>query len=145
MKSNWGIFKNTLVFSFLLLLTTSFNSPNSNADKIVGTYWSPDKDGKISIYKKNNKYYGKSVESKTPQLKDINNPNPALRNRIVLGQEIFFDFVYEDEEYINGSIYNPLDGKTYSAKMWLEGTDLKLRGYVGISLFGITKTMERVK
>lgn len=118
---------------------------DSTADKIIGVYWSPDKDGKISIYKKNAKYYGKSVESKTPELKDVNNPNPALRNKVVLGQDVFFDFVYEDGEYINGTIYNPLDGNIYNAKMWLDEGKLKLRGYVGISLFGVTKTMERVK
>lgn len=113
-------------------------------DKIIGTYWSPDKDGKISIYKKNGKYYGKSIESKTPKLRDVNNPNPALRDRIVLGTDVFFDFVFEGDEYVNGTIYNPLDGKTYSSKMWLEGNNLKLRGYIGIPILGVTKTMEKI-
>jgi len=137
--------KRNLLFGFLLLVFSSFYG--GDADKIIGTYWSPYKDGKISIYKKDGKFYGKSVESKTPELKDAKNPNVALRNKVVLGQDCFFDFVYDADadEYLDGTIYNPLDGNTYSAKMWLEDGKLKLRGYLGISLFGVTKTMELVK
>ena len=149
MKSNLLILKNIFLSALLFITLSSFCLPIilSDSDKIIGTYWSPDKDGKISIYKRNGKYYGKSVASNTPELKDINNPNPSLRDKIVLGQEVFFDFTYDedDDEYEDGKIYNPLDGKTYNAKMWLDDTDLKLRGYVGISLFGMTKTLERVK
>lgn len=141
--------KSNLVIIYSLTAILSLNSFNykikTDPDKIIGTYWSPDKEGKISIYKRGNKYYGKSVASNTPDLKDTKNPDPTLRNRIVLGEDIFFDFTYDedDDEYINGTIYNPLDGNTYDAKMWMDGTDLKLRGYLGISLFGLTKKMER--
>lgn len=134
-----------IILGFIFLFFSSFNL--IDGDKIIGTYWSPDKDGKIAIYKKNGKYFGKSVESQTPEMKDTKNPDSALRNRIVLGQDVFFNFLYieSDDEYINGTIYNPLDGKTYKAKMWLENGNLKLHGYVGISILGITKTLERVK
>lgn len=133
-----------IVLGCIFLFFSSFIL--TDGDKIIGTYWSPDKDGKISIYKKNGKYFGKSVESKTPELKDTKNPNPALRDKVVLGQDVFFNFLYieSDDEYINGTIYNPLDGKIYKAKMWLNNGNLKLHGYVGISLLGITKTLERV-
>ena len=137
-----------LFFSFLFIFSAFIISGKDNhSDKVIGTYWSPDKDGKISIYKKNGKYYGKSVASNTPGLKDVKNPDPKLRDRIVLGQDVFFAFVYDegDDEYINGNIYNPLDGNTYSAKMWLKDNNLKLRGYLGLPIFGITKTMEPVK
>ena len=133
----------TISFIFILILSSSFD----NADKIIGIYWSPDKDGKISIYKKGVLYYGRSIASNTPELKDSKNPDPKLRSRVVLGEDVFFDFVYDkdDNEYINGTIYNPLDGNTYSAKMWLDGDNLKLRGFIGFTLFGVTKTMERLK
>lgn len=138
--------KSKILLALFFLPLLSFK-PVIDSDKIIGTYWSPEKDGKIAIYKRNNKFYGKSVASNTPDLKDAKNPDPKLRDKVVLGQEIFFDFVYDedDDEYKDGKIYNPLDGNTYSAKMWLDDSKLKLRGYLGWSLFGVTKTMERVE
>jgi uncharacterized protein (DUF2147 family) len=130
-------------FLFVLLLTLSLS--NDKADKILGVYWAPDKDVRISIYKKNGKFFGKSVFSKTPLLKDVHNPNPDLRNRIILGIDVFYDFTFDEStrEYINGKIYNPQDGKTYSALMWMDGDNMILKGYIGFPIFGITKTFER--
>jgi uncharacterized protein (DUF2147 family) len=51
---------------------------------------------------------------------------------------------YDDAEYVDGFVYNPEDGGTYKVKAELGGTDsLKVRGYLGISLFGQTKTWTR--
>lgn len=128
-----------------ILLFMSFN--NNKSDKIIGIYWAPDKDVRISMYKKDGKFFGKSVFSKTPSLKDVHNPDPALRNRVVLGMDVFYDFVYDEEnnEYINGKIYNPQDGNIYSAKMWMDGETMMLKGYIGLPVFGITKAFERYK
>ena len=45
-----------------------------------------------------------------------------------------------------GTIYDPRDGKTYQCKMTLrkDGT-LKVRGYVGLSLFGKTVVWTRAR
>lgn len=138
------ILKGKILFIVILLFNYHHLKFNRiEADRIIGTYWSPDKDGKINIYKKNGKYYGKSIENKTPYLKDIFNPDPKLRDKFVLGQDVFFDFVFENEEYVDGKVYNPLDGKVYNAYMWLEGNNMKLRGFIGFSIFGQTKTFER--
>ena len=129
---------------FLLLFTGSnYCVSAQEADKIVGRYWSPKKDGQIEIYRQGNKYYGKIIAPKSG--KDIKNPNPNLRSRDILGMIFLYDFVYDDEEYIDGTIYDPQSGKTYSSKMWLDGTSLKLRGYIGMSLFGRTETFERIR
>lgn len=131
-----------ILFS-ILFLSSAVNI--SEADKIIGNYWSPDKDGKISIYKKGEYYYGKSIESKNPKLKDVNNPNPKLRDWVLLGQDFFLNFKYKGGEYVDGIIYNPLDGNTYNAIMWVKDNKLFLRGYVGFSIFGVTKEMEKIK
>ena len=41
--------------------------------------------------------------------------------------------------YKDGTIYDPKSGKTYSCKMTIDGNKLKIRGYIGISLFGRTE------
>ena len=44
----------------------------------------------------------------------------------------------KEKEWINGSIYNARDGKTYKLFANLSEQKLKLRGYIGFSLFGKT-------
>ena len=77
--------------------------------------------------------------------RDKHNPNEALRDRPLCGLQILTGFQpASDELWQDGEIYNPDDGLTFSSTMKLspEGT-LKIRGYVGISLFG--KTLEWVR
>jgi uncharacterized protein (DUF2147 family) len=42
-----------------------------------------------------------------------------------------------------GQLYDPKSGKTYSGSMASDGDSLKLRGYVGIKLFGRTEVWTR--
>ena len=52
----------------------------------------------------------------------------------------------EDAEYTNGKILDPKNGKLYKCYITLETKDkLKVRGYIGISLFGRTQYWYRVK
>jgi uncharacterized protein (DUF2147 family) len=54
-------------------------------------------------------------------------------------------FTFKDGSYMDGTIYDPQSGKTYDCKISLNGNNLKVRGYVGISLFGRTEFFERIK
>ena len=68
-----------------------------------------------------------------------------MQNRDLLGLEFLTKFEYDDGVYDGGEIYDPETGKTYSCKMSLDGNTLKVRGYIGISLFGRTEYFERIK
>jgi Uncharacterized protein conserved in bacteria len=139
-----------IIVSLIVLFTAgtlySQNKTVDNADLILGTYWSPKKDGKIEIYKKNNKYYGKIVWGKNPR-KDVNNPDPNLRDKDLIGLDFLTDFNYnkDDKEWVNGRIYDPKNGKIYKAYMWLENNNLKVKGYIGVSFLGRSELFERVK
>lgn len=133
-------------FFFIAVIFSAVSYPclaQNSPDKIVGIYQSPKKDGKISIYKKGGQYFGKIIWS-IKNLKDTKNPNPALRNRNVVGSDFMYSFRYSDGEYIDGKVYDATTGKTYSAKMWLTGNNLNLRGYLGVSLLGRTEVFQKI-
>ena len=79
-----------LLFSTLILHANSF--ANSGPDVILGEWLSQEKDGKISIYKQGDKYYGKISWGKTPGRKDAKNPDAKLKNRDLIGLVILQDF-----------------------------------------------------
>jgi len=76
---------------------------------------------------------------------DDRNPDPALRNRPLDGLAIMTGFEYAgDGRWKNGTVYDPNNGKTYKCSITLiDDNTLKLRGYIGISLFGRTATWTR--
>lgn len=105
------------------------------ADQICGTYWSPNKDGKIAIYKKGEQYFGRTIWLKTSAA--------ACKNQVA-GAEFLSDFTYAGGIYIGGSFHAPENGGAYRCKMILDGDKLKVRVYVGILLFGRTAIFERI-
>lgn len=73
---------------------------------------------------------------------DKNNPDEALKTRRLVGLKMLNGFVPDDEpnKWVKGTIYNPEDGDTYKCTMSLnDDGNLKVRGYVGIPLFGKTQ------
>lgn len=79
--------------------------------------------------------------------RDEHNPNAALRDRPLCGLKILGGFRRVAENtWSDGRIYDPSDGRTYSSTLTLEsdGT-LKVRGYLGLSLFGRTVAWARAR
>jgi len=85
------------------------------------------------------KYYVRTVE----------NPDEELQKRPIMGLELLSNFEFDgDDEWEDGDIYDPKSGKTYSC--YMEFTDktkneLKVRGYIGVSLLGRTTYWTRVE
>jgi uncharacterized protein (DUF2147 family) len=79
-------------------------------------------------------------------VRDLKNPDPALRQRLVCGLTVFWAMQPSGKnEWKNGWFYNPDDGKTYSIIANLQSPDtIVARIYVGVPLFGATKTLLRV-
>jgi uncharacterized protein (DUF2147 family) len=77
---------------------------------------------------------------------DKNNPNTSLSQNPILGLVILKDFVFSDNIWEGGSIYDPKTGKTYSCKISPQGPDkINVRGFVGFSMLGRTESWTRVK
>lgn len=131
------------IFVPVLMLASISVAAQVNPDRVIGVYLTPQKDGKVSIYKRGNTYFGKLIWG-IKSVIDRKNPNAALRERNMVGSDFMTDFKYAEGEYVNGKIYDPESGKTYDCKMWLTGNQLKVRGYVGIPLLGRTEIFTRI-
>jgi len=148
--------KITVTIALLCISMAFAGSANaqSKADKIVGYYLTYDDEtgaekSQVQIFKSTNgKYYGKIVWLKEP-LKDgkpkvdDKNPDVKLQKRAIIGLEMLKGFNYNesDNEWVDGSIYNPSSGKTYNCYINFESpTKVKIRGYIGASWMGLGKT-----
>lgn len=134
----------------MLFMAVSVSAMAQAGDAILGKWANPSGEDHIYIYKKGDKYFGKlgwikfPDENGKPKM-DKNNPDAAQKTRPVLNLELLKDFTFDGSKYTDGTIYDPKSGKTYSCKMTIVGNTLKIRGYIGISLFGRTEEWTKVK
>lgn len=138
-----------LVLTFCILFSQSYLLAfEPKADDIIGIWWAPDKDGRIEIYKEGKKYFGKLAWTLPKLAKDLDNNNPDEKEakKLLLGKTIFKNFKFDGDEWVDGTIYDPKNGKTYSAYMKMDEINkLNVRGYIGISLIGRTETFKKYK
>ena len=73
---------------------------------------------------------------------DRENPDPSKRQRPLIGLSILIGMKPAGDNQWKGSIYNPDDGKTYSATVKYEGSTMKVKGCVA-SIFCKTNTFVR--
>lgn len=102
----------------------------------------------VEIYERSGKIYGKIIDILDAEKKKnlcVNCPGDD-KNKPVLGLVIIKGLIKDGSEYNSGKILDPTTGKVYKCFLALEGNSkLKVRGYIGISLFGRTQTWTRVK
>ena len=118
---------------------------------VAGLWLSGDGEGWIEIRLVGDSLEGSIAGSPTrrdsdPPRHDDLNPDPALRGRPLDGLVILQGFRYDgDGKWSGGSIYDPNSGNTYRATLKLVDADtLRVRGFIGISLFGRSDTWTRV-
>ena len=138
----------------LLLAVIPALAQTSTADQILGKWLNEDKDAHVEVYKEAGKYFGKIVWLKEPNEEltglpklDDENEDVTLQSRPVMGLVILKDFIFDgDDEWEDGTIYDPKNGKTYSCYMEFdeEGV-LKIRGYIGFSWIGRSSYWTRVE
>ena len=138
-------------FLFVTFLLAVFLSPDlfaQEADNVLGYWLTQERDSQVKIFKaKDGKYYGNikwleepNEEDGTAKVDD-DNPNPELQNRPILGLQLLKSCVYDEKEkeWVDGTIYDPKEGKTYKCFMWFEDGDnktLHVKGFIGFALLG---------
>lgn len=152
-------FKGFLMVLIVLMAVpfAQLKAQDFKAADIVGVWMNEDKDAHVQITMEDDKFFGKIVWIKDPidevtgkPKLDDDNVDENLRSRPIMGLMLLQDFVFDgDDEWEDGKIYDPKNGKTYSCFMEFDDEDdmdkLKIRGYVGISLLGRTTYWTKVK
>ena len=146
------IYRNLLSFIGLMAIGMASFAADSEADEIMGIWLNHEKDAHVKIYKCGDKYYGKIVWLKIPEedgapKKDKHNPVDSLKSRPTKGLDILAGFNFDsNKKWEDGTIYNPRDGKTYSCYLKImDDGQLKVRGFVGISIIGKTNYWTRIE
>lgn len=132
----------------LVLVVLGLMAPSTQAispDAITGVWLTQKEDGYIEINKIGARYQGKIIGSPSGDTSrvDINNPQPQLRSRPLLGVVIIDDMMFAEDEWRNGTIYDPDNGKTYRCRLSIADGELIVRGYIGNPLFGRTQRWTR--
>lgn len=122
-----------------------------SADAILGTWYNTEKSAKIEIMKNGDEYLGKIIaltredQGEGPFL-DVENSDPELRKRPLMGLSILKGLKYKKEAWEDGEIYDPESGKTYSCEVKLKNNSvLEVKGYIGFSWVGRTVEWTRIK
>jgi uncharacterized protein (DUF2147 family) len=129
------------VAAFLLFSIAALGQDES----VIGNWRNPT-GSTIEVYRCGGKICARviGIRADAPGRVDANNPNPALRKRPLCGLQIGTNFyVTSPGRADGGQLYDPQSGRTYSGSMTRDGDKLKLRGYIGLALFGRTETWTR--
>ncbi len=132
----------------MTLLLTALTSVSQDA-AIEGTWLTGDGDGLVRITRLEAGLSGIIAGSlkDDPERPDVDSENPdeRLRDRPLTGLQIFKSFKYNGKNrWKGGTIYDPNIGKTYRCVITqIDRDTLKVRGYVGVPLFGRTEYWRR--
>lgn len=103
---------------------------------ITGRWITESRDGVVEVYACGDAICGKLAKFlKAPPggnaQKDVNNSNPALRSRPLLGVNLLSGFKSDGKEW-KGQIYDPRSGKTYRSVVYRgKSGNLVVKGCVG--------------
>lgn len=131
---------------WLLLLLPVVLAASASAAELPGRWLTEPGDGIIEISQTaDGSYQGRIIGGNAPGRVDAKNPDPARRQRLLLGQVILVGMRAEvPGSWSGGTIYDPDSGKTYKCHLEIIDADhLKVRGYIGVSLLGRSQTWTR--
>jgi uncharacterized protein (DUF2147 family) len=132
----------------LILLITNFCFSQS----VIGKWKTVDDEtGKeksiVEIYEKDGKIYGRIIEILEPEnrYKKCTLCQGSDKDKPIMGLIFIKGLTKDGDEYSGGKILDPKNGNLYKCYINLIGNDkLKVRGYIGVSLFGRTQYWYRV-
>ncbi len=138
----------------LLALLIGMGPVYGQAGQIIGYWLTEDGDSQIEIFKKADQIFAgrivwleEPLEADGKPKLDNENPDKALQDRHIVGLEMLDGFSFDpgSNEWAGGKIYDPKNGRTYSAYIRLDGNNtLKLKGYVmGMRFLGRQTTWTR--
>jgi uncharacterized protein (DUF2147 family) len=125
-----------------LLLPFLFLAMPSHAQTISGKWKTiDDETGEqrsiVEIFESGGRFYGRVIrifpkpgEDPDPVCEECEDDDPR-KGKKVIGMQILTGLELLKNQYANGDILDPENGRVYRCKLWLEGNDLMVRGYWG--------------
>jgi uncharacterized protein (DUF2147 family) len=138
----------------ILLLSLFVSAVVFANDSIVGLWENSNGKTHFEVYKVKDKYFARIVQLKEPidenGLPKVDKKNPDInqQTRPIVGLVVVRNLVYsqDDNEWKDGNIYNPEDGRIYKCMIKLKDNNtMDVRGYIGFTCLGKTTTMRRIK
>lgn len=127
------------IISILVVFLFSPSLYSKDSD-ITGTWKTIDDKSKkvrslVELTIKDHKLYG-TITKLYPNDGEPDNPlceecSGERKNQPMLGMQIIDGLELNKNEWKNGEILDPNNGKTYDSKIWLEDGKLQVRGYIG--------------
>lgn len=132
------------LFGIWGLLAVSSAHAQTPSSGLEGTWIVKEKDGVFSIApcpSEPDRLCGRLVGMAYTEAE----PEKDYRGVSECGMEIISSMKRRKNGHWHGKILDPRTGRTYQANMWLaDDNTLKLRGYVGLAIFGETQTWSRI-
>lgn len=126
----------------MLTMALALLSVAGYSQEVLGKWLTEAGDAQVEIYQSGDKLNGRIVWlAQGPETKDKHNPDESLRSRKLMGVNILSGLSKSKDRWEGGRIYNPKNGKSYKCAIWLDGEQLKVRGYLG--MFYETQTWKR--
>ena len=129
------------ILAVLLSGTCSLGVALAAADSPVGRWKTVDeKSSKITseveLFEQDGKLFGRIAGLTEPnnregKPKTCTKCSGADKDKPLVGLVIIQDFSQTGDRYKGGTILDPEEGKVYKAELWMDGGNLKVRGYVG--------------
>ena len=136
-------------FIFVSLLAYSISTPKATAQSCLGIWKTiDDKTNKpasiMKLYNKDGKVYGDILAILK---EDTKQKNPLCvkcpddrKDQPVIGMQLIRDLSQDGNQWSGGKVVDPHTGKIYRCYLELvEPNKLKVRGYIGFSIFGRTQ------
>lgn len=138
------VFFTTLLFALSITINAQtifgkWNSTNEETGNI---------DSIIEVYEKDGKAFAKVIEIKGSTRKNAvcEKCEDENKNKPILGLNILTGLEENEDEWSGGNILDPRNGKIYNCYIKLiKPNKLKIRGYIGLALFGKTAYWERAE
>jgi len=124
---------------FILIFTFSIISLSMSAQDIFGKWKTiDDNTGKarsiVEITQKEGKAFGTILKLFREPGEDLDpicdDCTDYRKNKKVIGMTIITEMEKDGDEWEDGEILDPENGKVYDCKLWVEDGKLKVRGYV---------------
>lgn len=138
--------------SFMALLSFSVMQTAMAADPLHNTHWQTFDDktgnakGVITLTETNGVLSGRIVKVLTKENQTVcTTCKGKYADKPLVGLTVIRNLKPKGNgQYADGTILDPKKGKSYKLKATLDGKELKVRGFVGISLLGRTQTWKQL-